>query len=272
MSQAIRKKNMFGCQAPNRVILYKAGRNKIKIRRIIKKMPFTLDRVVPWGRSFDEYVDIFSLSPDDLALSILGCGDGPASFNARLTRQGGNVVSSDPLYRYSQSEIRQRIDKTYREVMEQTRQNQHEFLWDTISSVEELGKLRMDTMQEFLDDYEKGLAEGRYRNASLPSLPFSDHQFGLALCSHFIFLYSDQLGLDFHIKAVRELCRVAKEVRIFPLLKLGAAPSELIEPVAVDIASRGYRTEVVPVNYQFQRGGNKMVRITRGGYGGTTFP
>lgn len=229
-------------------------------------MAFTLDRIVPWGRSFDEYVTMFSLSPDDLTLSILGCGDGPASFNSRLTRRGGKAVSADPLYRHSKTEIKHRIDETCHEVMEQTRQNQHEFVWDTIGSVEELGRLRMDAMQEFLDDYEQGLAASRYRDASLPSLPFSDNQFGLALCSHFLFLYSDQLGLEFHIEAVRELCRVAEEVRIFPLLKLGAQPSGLVKPVVHEIASRGYRPEIVRVNYEFQRGGNEMMRITRGPY------
>jgi hypothetical protein len=44
-------------------------------------MAFTLDQVVPWGRSFDEYRRMFALSDDDLGLRILGCADGPASFN-----------------------------------------------------------------------------------------------------------------------------------------------------------------------------------------------
>jgi hypothetical protein len=46
---------------------------------------FTLERVVPWGRSFDEYRRMFVLSSDDLRLRILGCADGPASFNAEAT-------------------------------------------------------------------------------------------------------------------------------------------------------------------------------------------
>jgi hypothetical protein len=48
-------------------------------------MVFTLDRVVPWGRSFDEYVAMFALSSEDLGRRILGCNDGPASFNSGLT-------------------------------------------------------------------------------------------------------------------------------------------------------------------------------------------
>ena len=29
-------------------------------------MPFTLDQILPWGRSFDEYVAVFALTADDL--------------------------------------------------------------------------------------------------------------------------------------------------------------------------------------------------------------
>ena len=41
---------------------------------------FTLDTVVPWGRSFDEYCAMFALSDRDLGLNILDCGGGPGEF------------------------------------------------------------------------------------------------------------------------------------------------------------------------------------------------
>ncbi len=47
---------------------------------------FTLDHVVPWGRSFEEYRAMFAIDDRDLDGGILGCGDGPASFNAEATR------------------------------------------------------------------------------------------------------------------------------------------------------------------------------------------
>ena len=31
-------------------------------------MGFTLDKVVPWGRSYDEYISMFGLTEDDLTL------------------------------------------------------------------------------------------------------------------------------------------------------------------------------------------------------------
>src|SRR5437867_2748941 len=111
---------------------------------------FTLDQVVPWGRSFDEYRRMFHLSEDEVGLRIVGCGDGPASFNAEATRRGARVVSCDPIYRLETGQIRDRIAETYDQVLDQTRHNADEFVWDSIQSVEELGRLRMAAMQDFL--------------------------------------------------------------------------------------------------------------------------
>lgn len=61
-------------------------------------MSFTLEKVVPWGRSYNEYLRMFVLTEDDLGRQILGCGDGPASFNAELSQRGGHIISIDPIY------------------------------------------------------------------------------------------------------------------------------------------------------------------------------
>src|ERR1700704_2096576 len=130
---------------------------------------FTLDQVVPWGRSFDEYRRMFALTDADLQSRILGCADGPASFNAEATRRGTDVVSLDPLYRYDVGQIRERIAATCDQVLEQTRQNAGEFVWDTIASVEQLATVRMAAMQVFLDDYDAGREQGRYVDAEMPT-------------------------------------------------------------------------------------------------------
>ena len=71
-----------------------------------------LANVVPWGRSFEEYQAMFGLSENDLNKRILGCGDGPASFNVEATERGCQVVSCDPVYQFQVDEIRRRIDVT----------------------------------------------------------------------------------------------------------------------------------------------------------------
>ncbi len=77
---------------------------------------FQLERVVPWGRSYDEYVRMFAITDADLRGTILGCGDGPAAFNAEATARGAHVLSVDPIYRCSAGVIRQRIAETYEQV------------------------------------------------------------------------------------------------------------------------------------------------------------
>jgi hypothetical protein len=202
---------------------------------------FTLDQVVPWGRSFDEYLRMFALSETDLARSIVGCGDGPASFNAESYQRGRHVVSCDPIYEFTRAEILHRIDDTYEQIVKQTRRNADEFVWDgDIHTVDELGHVRMAAMRIFLDDYEAGKAEGRYVAAQLPTLPFPDAAFDIALSSHVLFLYTSQLGESFHRAALREMCRVATDVRIFPLLALGGGRSPLVDVCTQDLRECGY--------------------------------
>jgi hypothetical protein len=223
---------------------------------------FTLDQVLPWGRSLDEYRRMFALSDADLGtLNILGCADGPASFNAEATRRGDSVISCDPIYQFNVIEIRARISETYDQIVEQTRKNMDQFVWTSIKSVEELADMRMAAMRMFLDDYDMGKEEGRYVEASLPSLPFVDGEFDLALCSHFLFLYTTQLGKDFHKAAVRELWRVAREVRMYPLQTLAGKYSRYVELVAEEARAAGHEVNVEPVPYEFQRGANRMLRI-----------
>ncbi len=207
---------------------------------------------------------MFALSEEDLDKRLLGCGDGPANFNFVMTRQGRQVISADPVYRFSAEEIRSRIGKTFEEVMEQTRNNKDDFVWKHIPSVEELGRVRMTAMNDFLSDYSTGQNDGRYVEAGLPVLPFNDDQFDIALCSHFLFLYSEQLSEDFHVRSIKELCRVSTETRIFPLLELGAKKSRHLDTVVGRLKDDGFTVQIEKVPYEFQKGGNEMMRIKHG--------
>jgi hypothetical protein len=224
---------------------------------------FTLSQIVPLGRSFDEYCRMFALSDIDLRRKILGCADGPASFNTEATRRGSDVVSCDPLYRFDGEQIRRQIDATFPEVMDQTRQNADQFVWNEIPSVEELERCRREAMHAFLADYDQGRRQRRYVEAELPALPFADASFDLALCSHFLFLYTDQLSESFHVRAIMEMCRVAAEVRVFPLFALNGLPSQCIDSVSAQLQDGGFAVSIERVPYEFQRGANQMMRVRR---------
>ena len=223
-----------------------------------------LEKVVPWGRSFDEYRAMFALSEADLKRRILGCADGPASFNAELTRRGGSVISCDPIYLFSADEIRHRIAATSQQIAEYTRENPDEFVWSTeIPGPDALMAQRLKAMNRFLHDYEPGRQQGRYVAGKLPQLVFADRTFDIAVCSHFLFLYSEQFSVPFHVEAIRTLTRVAKEVRIFPLLELSGEPSRHVAAAATALRQAGYRVKIDRVDYEFQRGGDRMMRIAR---------
>ena len=161
-------------------------------------MDVTINKVFPWGRSFDEYLQMFNLTDVDLQRRILGCADGPASFNVEMHRRGHRIVSCDPLYKFDASEISGRIESTRPVIVDHVLREHDRFNWKVIKSPDELVRVRTAAMSEFLSDYESGRRAGRYVAGSLPRLPFADRAFDLALCSHYLFLYSDDLSAEDH--------------------------------------------------------------------------
>lgn len=223
-----------------------------------------LDEVVPWGRSLPEYVNMFGLTARDMERRILDCGGGPASFNAEMADRGSEVVSCDPVYAFSAEQIAQRVDETYPVMIAAMEANKHNYVWREIASPEELGRIRMGAMRRFLDDFPQGVRNGRYVAEALPTLSFKTNTFDLALCSHFLFTYSGPLSAEFHLASIIEMCRVASEVRIFPLLdQFTSEVSPLLEPTVAELKRLDYAVGIEQVAYEFQRGGNQMLRVSR---------
>ncbi|MEE9436022.1 MAG: hypothetical protein V3V37_05005, partial [Candidatus Adiutricales bacterium] len=79
-----------------------------------------------------------------------------------------------------------------------------------------------------------------------------------------LFLYSDNLDLSFHKQAIEEMCRVAGEARIFPILEYNGKRSRHIGPLTQSLIARGFTVVLEYVPYEFQRGGNQMMKVTTG--------
>lgn len=60
-----------------------------------------------------------------------------------------------------------------------------------------------------------------------------------------------------------ELCRAAKEVRVFPLRALGGAISLHLEGSVEMLRAAGHLVSIQRVSYEFQRCACKMLRIER---------
>nr|WP_216595523.1 SAM-dependent methyltransferase [Myxosarcina sp. GI1] len=219
-----------------------------------------LDRIVPFGRSLDEYRQMFALTSQELASKkILGVGDGPASFNAEATQISACITSIDPIYQFSGAEIQRRFDAVVDNIITQVINSPNDWVWSYHKSPQALKTSRIRSLKTFLADYERGKRTGRYQVRALPKLEFSDLSFDLALCSHLLFLYSQQLDRTFHLESIRELLRVSREIRIFPLLTLNLELSPYLELVTLEFLDRGYDVAIEPVAYELQKGANSML-------------
>lgn len=225
-------------------------------------MSFKLNSVVPWGRNFSEYKAMFMLTDEDLQKKIAGFGDGPASFNFEADKMGMNVTSYDIVYQFSKVELQNRIEEVRGIVMEQMAENMDNYVWNNIKSLDELERIRMSAMNMFLEDFEKGKTEGRYVYHNLPDrVNKDDNTYDIGLSSHFLLMYTD-LGYDFHIKAISEMLRVCKEVRIFPVCDLDGNKTDLITKVSNYLRGK-YCVNIIKTKYEFQKGDNKMMIITK---------
>jgi hypothetical protein len=146
-----------------------------------------LEGIRTWGRSFDEYRRMFDLTDDALRLRIVGCADGPASFNAEMNRRGRRVVSVDPLYQFSAEQISRRITEVF-DGMISRGQRQGPCVRVASHPLARAPRADPDGRDERVPSrLPARLKEGRYLPASLPTLPFRDRAFDLALCSHYLY-------------------------------------------------------------------------------------
>lgn len=148
-------------------------------------------------------------------------------------------------------------------MMKQVSENKENFVWDKIRSIDELCELRRTAMNSFLLDYEHEESKSRYLDESLPHISFANDVFDIALCSHLLFLYSEILSITFHIESIKEMLRVAREVRIFPVTDLNAKQSEYLNPVILEFSKAGYEVVLKKVEYEFQKGANQYLCIKK---------
>ena len=82
-------------------------------------------------------------------------------------------------------------------------------------------------------------------------------------CSHLLFTWADQLGYDWHLASLRELVRVADEVRVFPTVMQG--PDNLVpfwDELMTELRADGVKHETRRVDYEFQVGAQEMLVLT----------
>lgn len=218
-------------------------------------------KLVLWGHHVDEYREMFALSDADFNGRLLEYGGGASAFNAELHNKGIHVVSCDPLFSLDKAALEGEVSSIFEEMLVRIRNEQDKFDFSHYGSLDDLVVYRRQGMAEFFNDYKKGKDEKRYLSTADETLSFSDFEFDFALCSHYLFAKLSNQDVDFNLRVIRELARVAKEVRIFPLIDRFGEPSPFLGPVLLGLQQAGYGMEVREVKYYLQPKGNAMLRV-----------
>ena len=212
------------------------------------------------SRSFAEYEAMFDL-PAPLPASILDCCAGGSGFTAVAAARGVDAIALDPAYALPHPDLAEAVRQGTAGGARMLDANLDDFVWHWYGARERRDQLRADAAVAFLADH--AAHPERYVAGELPKLPFDDGRFELALCSHLLFTWANRFPESWHLDSLRELARVAREVRVFPLvLQANAAPIPVLPSVRETLAAEGIGSEIRRVPYEFQRGANEMLVLS----------
>lgn len=209
------------------------------------------------GRNFNEYVRMFNLNEDLLSNKILDVASGVSSFCAEGNKKGYNITSSDKIYNLKPEEIEEKCKKDL-DFMEKHLRGmfKNNFNWNEFKTVDEWKKTRERTYKTFIEDYKTN--RKRYIYTTYPKTNFKDDEFAISLVGHFLLLYDNILNYQFHKETIDELLRISEEIRIFPILNLRGEKSIFLDKILKE-----YKARIEKTDYEFMKGGNKVLIIRR---------
>lgn len=217
-------------------------------------------------RGYDEYVRMFDLQPADLERGeVLDVAAGGSSFTADANDRGYRAFAVDPRY---DKGIEEWISEAEQEIETSTAKLaklQDRFDWSYYGSIQQHRAGRISSIDRFKESVRDSMNKLRYTAGKLPELPYSDNRFSLILCSHFMFLYADQFGEEFHIEAMKELMRICKpggQIRIYPLLSLNWEPYPGLEQLMDTIKEEGGSAELYPSRLPFIPGSSQYLKVS----------
>ncbi|REK77485.1 methyltransferase domain-containing protein [Paenibacillus paeoniae] len=218
-------------------------------------------------RGFAEYQAMFQLKKEELAAGpILDVAGGGSSFTAEARKKGYEAMAADP--RYS-GDIGAWVEEAREEIAVSTAKLdglKERFDWSYYGSIENHRSGREKSLKLFEEHVASTEGGHRYIGGSLPELPFDDNRFSLVLCSHFLFLYVEQFGYDFHKASIRELMRVCRPggiIRVYPLLSLKWEPYAKLEELMEAVRQAGGTPEILESGLPFIPGSDRMITITK---------
>lgn len=227
-------------------------------------MTLTLENIAITGRTLDEYSAFFDLTLKDLKdKKILDCPSGASSFVATLKYNRIDAKGVDIIYEFDKKDIEAQGLKSIEKIYENTSW-MDVYKMDFYKSKSNHRIYRENALKTFISDYDKE----SYIFAKLPKLPFENDSFDIALSSHLLFVYDDRLDYKFHKNSILEMLRVAKEVRIFPLVDFKNSrvdEEENFSPFVYKVLEelKEFNCELTKTTFEFQPRANYYLKIRR---------
>ncbi|MGW1977662.1 hypothetical protein [Streptomyces sp. NPDC001889] len=221
--------------------------------------------IVITARPATDCVAQFALSTDDLlAGPVLDCPGGASDFAATVRTLGGTAVSADPVYSHSPSDLARAVERDLARVRAWTASQPDRFPLDGAGQWTHAHRWNT-AATTFLDDFRRDRAatSGDYRALSLPRLPFPDDSFTLAVSGFLLFTYPRHFDVAFHLTAIRELVRVAADVRVHPLNDSARNPYPALPRLLRHLAEAGITSELLTVQGQSDSRDNLTLKLTR---------
>lgn len=212
-----------------------------------------------WGLQRDEYQSLFDLTDDDLTLCLLEYDSGPNAVNASLAPTGGKMTSCDALFRLDKEALKAVV---HARLEEQSRLvSSSDTASYQLTDLKALIEKRQQGLAIFFADYNAGCMQKRYVAVKSDVLPFNDFLYDLALSTHLLFQQTDESQVPQLLQQIKELTRVAREVRIAPLMDSDGHPTPLLGPILLGLQEGQYGVEVRKVTHDVIYHHNAMIRV-----------
>ena len=115
-----------------------------------------LERIIFIGRTFEEYLDMFSLSVEALkGKKILDCPAGACSFTAVSNKLGLDVTACDIAYYYSGKDLKNKGLQDVEHAMHNMEKAKSNYIWDYFEDVKGLREHRLRALEDCTEDMAK---------------------------------------------------------------------------------------------------------------------
>jgi SAM-dependent methyltransferase len=223
-----------------------------------------LDDILITGRTYEEYKAFFNLDEKELiGKKVLDCPSGASSFIKTANEKGIKAKGADIIYQFDKDGIKTQGIKTIDQIYADTSWMDG-FCFDFYGSIQNHKLYRQKALEGFYKDY-NGFD---YSYMELPKLRYQNDSFDLVLSSHLLFTYDDRFDYEFHKSSILEMLRIAKEVRLFPLVDFknsNLGQEDNFSPFVYKIIKelKEYKTQIVKVDFEFQPRAEYMLKITK---------